>query len=361
MLSSIFLTLVFFPFLLTAQVRTVKTLQVPSRTEFCKIDTTGGYSVLPSGRRVTPAGTVVRITNDPFGLAVSPNGQHIVALHSGVLSLIPAEKPSQVVRIPSYDKQIPDPLQGASFLGAVFSSDSKKVYLSGGDKGTVVVFDVEKQIKTTEVSLNHPVDGQNFEESFTSDILLNPTKNELLALDRAHFRLVRIDLNTQKITASIPVGRQPFGLTLSPDNKYAFVANVGLYEYPLVPGVTPKNKDTLMLKFPPYGTFTKESVEGVEVEGRKIPGLGSPLAPEAMSVWMIDLSNNKVAGKFKTGHQIGEMIEEAEVVGGASPNSVVVSKQFAYVSNATNDNISVIDYKTRKIVGHIPLKVHPQH
>lgn len=354
-----FIFLFFSPLLLIAQVRTVKTLQVPSRTEFCKIDTTGGYSVLPSGRRVTPAGTVVRITNDPFGLAVSPNGQHIVALHSGVLSLMPAANPSQVVRIPSYDKQIPDPFKGASFLGAVFSTDSKRVYLSGGDKGTVVVFDIEKQIKTAEISLNQPINGQNFEESFTSDLLLHPSKNELLALDRAHFRMVRIDLNSLKITASIPVGRQPFGLTLSPDNKYAFVANVGLYEYPLVPGVTPKNKDTLMLKFPPYGAFTKESVEGVEVEGRKIPGLGSPLAPEAMSVWMINLSNNKVTGKFKTGHQIGEMIEEAEVVGGASPNSVVVSKQFAYVSNATNDNISVIDYKTRKIVGHISLKVHP--
>lgn len=354
-----FIFLFFSPLLLIAQVRTVKTLQVPSRTEFCKIDTTGGYSVLPSGRRVTPAGTVVRITNDPFGLAVSPNGQHIVALHSGVLSLMPAANPSQVVRIPSYDKQIPDPFKGASFLGAVFSTDSKRVYLSGGDKGTIVIFDVEKQIKTAEISLNQPINGQNFEESFTSDLLLHPSKNELLALDRAHFRMVRIDLNSLKITASIPVGRQPFGLTLSPDNKYAFVANVGLYEYPLVPGVTPKNKDTMMLKFPPYGAFTKESVEGVEVEGRKIPGLGSPLAPEAMSVWMINLSNNKVTGKFKTGHQIGEMIEEAEVVGGASPNSVVVSKQFAYVSNATNDNISVIDYKTRKIVGHISLKVHP--
>jgi len=342
-----------------AQPRTVKTLQVPSRAEFCRIDTPGGYSVLPSGRRVTPAGTTVRIPNDPFGLAVSPDGEQIVALHSGVLSLISTKNPQQAVRVPSYDKRIADPFQGASFLGAAFSPDSKVVYLSGGDKGTVVVFDIESQTKKGEISLNQVISGQNFEESFTSDILLNANKNELLVLDRAHFRMVRIDLATQKITASIPVGRQPFGLSLSPDQKFAFVANVGLYTYPLVPGVTPKNKDTMMLKFPPYGTFTKESVEGVEIEGRQIPGLGSPLVPEAMSVFMIDLATNKVVKKFKTGHQIGEMIEEAEIVGGASPNSVVVGKRFAYVSNATNDNLSVIDHQTRKIVGHIQLKVHP--
>lgn len=349
----------FYSLLLCAQQRSVKTLQVPSRMEFCKIDTTGGYSVLPSGRRVTPAGTTVRISNDPFGLAVSPDGHKVVALHSGVLSFITPQNPSQVVRVPSYDKQIADPLQGASFLGAAFSPNSTEVYLSGGDKGTVVIFDVEKQAKTGEISLNQSVNGQNFEESFTSDLVLNTDKNELLVLDRAHFRLVRIDLNTKKITASILVGRQPFGLSLSPDKKMAFVANVGLYEYPLVPGVTPKNKDTMMLKFPPYGTFTKQSIEGTEIEGREIPGLGSPLTPEAMSVFMVDLATNKVIKKFKTGHQIGSMIEEAEVVGGASPNSVVVGKRFAYVSNATNDNISVINHQTRKIVGHISIKVHP--
>lgn len=51
------------------------------------------------------------------------------------------------------------------------------------------------------------------------------------------------------------------------------------------------------------------------------------------------------------------MIEEAEVVGGASPNSIAIGTRFAYITNATNDNISVIDYKNRKIVDHIQIKV----
>lgn len=75
-----------------------------------------------------------------------------------------------------------------------------------------------------------------------------------------------------------------------------------------------------------------------------------------MSVFTIDLATNKVIDKFKTGHQVGQMIEDAEVVGGASPNSIAVGSKYAYVTNATNDNISVIDYKTRKIISHIPIK-----
>jgi YVTN family beta-propeller protein len=76
-----------------------------------------------------------------------------------------------------------------------------------------------------------------------------------------------------------------------------------------------------------------------------------------MSVFIIDLGSNKITGKFKTGLQLGEMIEEAEVVGGASPNSIAVGKKFAYVTNATNDNISIIDYKSKKITGHIQIRI----
>jgi DNA-binding beta-propeller fold protein YncE len=46
---------------------------------------------------------------------------------------------------------------------------------------------------------------------------------------------------------------------------------------------------------------------------------------------------------------LASLIEDIEVVGGASPNSIAVGKKYAYISNATNDNISVIDYATQKI------------
>ena len=133
-----------------------------------------------------------------------------------------------------------------------------------------------------------------------------------------------------------------------------------MYEYPLITGATPENYDSLLISHHPYGDNTTESINGTVVEGRDVPGVGSPLHPDAMSVFTIDLKTNQVIDKFKTGHQIGQMIEDAEVVGGASPNSIAVGTQFAYVSNATNDNISVIDYKNHKIVGHIPILVDNQ-
>lgn len=318
-----------------------------------------GTAILPSGRFLTPAGELIRITDDPFGIALSPDGKKAVTLHDGVFTIIDLQSMT-LVRVPDYDKKIMSPLSNGSYLGVCFAEDSRTVYLSGGDNGAVIVYDIESLTRLDSISLNGIADGIEYYDSFTSDLALNEAGKELLVLDRANFRMVRIDLLSKKITASIKVGRQPFGLTLSPDKKTVFVANVGMYEYPLITGATPENYDTLLISHHPYGNNTNESINGTVVEGRGVPGVGSPLHPDAMSVFVIDLKTNQVTDKFKTGHQIGQMIEDAEVVGGASPNSIAVGSQFAYVSNATNDNISVIDYKNHMIVGHIPVLVHNQ-
>ena len=362
-----------------AQHKKVTVLSVPAASQFCKI-APNGISVLPSGRFVTPAGDVIRITNKPFGMAISPDGKKAVTLHNGVFTIIDLAT-LQNTRVPGYNQKlvspltheplntpafktdsviqtiIPTALPQGSFLGVAFAPDSKTVYLSGGDNGAVIVYDIEKLQRIDSISLNGKVNGTDFDDSFTSDLLLNATNNELLILDRGNFRLVRYNIIDKKITASIPAGRQPFGLALSENKKTAFVANVGVYSYPLIRGMTKQNYDSMMISHHPYGDNTKESINGTEVEGKKIPGVGSPHSPEAMSVFTIDLTTNKIVDKFKTGFQIGEMIEEAEVVGGASPNSIAVGKEFAYVTNATNDNISIIDYKKHKILGHIQISV----
>ncbi len=335
--------------------KNVEVLTVPAGNEFTKINISG-TTILPSGRFLTPAGNFIRITNDAYGLAISPDGKKSVTLHNGVFSIVDLET-LDVVRVPDYDGKIKSPLSNGSFLGVAFAGDSKTVYLSGGDNGAVITYDTETLVRTNSISLNGKVDGKDYGDSFTSDLLLNDENNELLVLDRANFRMVRIDLSTRKITGSVDVGRQPFGLSLSPDKKTALVANVGMYSYPVITGATPENYDSLMISHQPYGNNTPESIHGTVVEGRQIPGLGSPLHPDAMSVFTIDLQSNKVLEKFKTGHQIGQMIEDAEVVGGASPNSIAVGKQFAYVTNATNDNISIIDYKNHKLIGDIPILV----
>lgn len=344
-------------FLQAQTVKKVTTLQVPGIFEYARIQEKG-VSVLPSGRYISPAGEMIRITHDPFGMRVSPDGTKAVTLHNGVFTIIDLTT-MHPTRVPSYDGKIVSPFSNGSFLGVDFGEQSNIVYLSGGDNGAVLVYDIQQMRRVDSISLNGKVGEILFEDSFTSDLLYNADKKELLVLDRANYRMVRINTQTKQIEASVPSGRLPFGLSLSPDKKYAFVANVGMYSYPLIEGMTEQNYDSMLIAHHPYGDNTKESINGTIIDGKKIPGVGSPSSPEAMSVFVIDMATNKVLSKLKTGHQVGELIEDIEVVGGASPNSIAVGKQFAYITNATNDNISVIDYRTQKMVKHIPIKVNP--
>ena len=339
----------------SASAQAVNYLSVPGFKELAKIDP-AGHSVLPSGRYVTPAEKTIRITHDPFGLAISPDQKVAITMHENAITIIDIATMQQK-RIPEYYNKKESPLIKGSFLGVSFDTQKSLVYLSGGDEGSVIVYDYVNYKKVDSIYLDGLFNGVQYQGSFTSDLIYHAQKNELLILDRGNFRLVRYSLAQKKITASIPTGRQPFGLALSPDKKTVLVANVGMYAYALVEETTKENLNSQYINWHPYGNNTKESIEGTEIDGKKIPGLGNPNVPEAMSVYCIDLASNKVAARLKTGMLLGELVEDAEVIGGASPNSIVVGSKYAYVTNATNDNIAVIDYKKGRIVKHIPIKV----
>lgn len=339
---------------LKSQEKSNQYLSVPGYKEYASIKP-GNKSVLPSGRYVSPAGQTIQITHDPFGLKISPDGKTAITLHNGVISIINLSD-MRSTRIPDYENKFDKPLKNGSFLGLAFHPTTNIVYLSGGDDGTVIVYDYKNLKIIDKIDLNGVFKNITYEDSFTSDLIYNQNNDELLVLDRGNFRLVRINLKNKAITASIPTGRQPFGLALSPDFKTALVANVGMYSYPLIEGTTPENINQQMINWHPFPNNTKASIEGTIIDGKKIPGLGDPNSDESMSVFVIDLTENKTIKKLKTGYLLGEWIEDAEVVGGSSPNSITIGSKFAYVSNATNDNISVIDYKKGRIIKHIPIK-----
>ncbi len=328
--------------------------EVPGKNQYCKIDP-NGVSVLPSGRYVTPAGEAKRITRAPYGLAVSADEHWAVIAHSNAISLVDLSKDSLLIqRFPEFNGKGIDVIRGASFIGLQFLSDNKTALIGGGDKGIIWFFDCEKRlvVDSIDVGAFHPKSPR---EAFLTDILHDPSRNELWVLDRAWKELYRIDLKTKTLIKSFPTGRIPFGLALSEDKKTILFSNVGIYQYSLLPGVTKNNKDSAYLHFPPYGAHTVESDTGTWVNGKKVPGLGKADNDESMSVWMIDVASNQQVATIKTGLRIGEMIEDAEIVGGSHPSSLVCKGKYAYVSQTQNDNIAVIDLKKRKVVKYIPI------
>src|SRR5215470_16667863 len=85
-------------------------------------------AVLPNGRLVTPAGAEVNVqAPKPFGMALSPNGQILATVNSGAAPF----SLTLITQLTGPTPQVKRIDLNATFMGVVFSPDSRRVYLSG--------------------------------------------------------------------------------------------------------------------------------------------------------------------------------------------------------------------------------------
>jgi DNA-binding beta-propeller fold protein YncE len=330
----------------------------PAGNRPARIDPTG-ETILPSGRLITPLGKQVTVAPHPYGLVLSPDGKTLVTVNSGIkpfsfsiLTGLDTAQP-QVAQIPpTLDANDDDP--ESVFLGAAIAPDNRTLYISEGDNGKIGVFDLVTHQRLDAISIDGTYQGATFNHSLTGTMQLARDGRHLFVLDLAHFRLVIVDTHSKQILSSLPVGRMPFGLDLSPDGKRAYVSNVGMFQYSLVPGYDPKNPKRTGLDFPAFGFPSPEAATGAIVQGKQIAGLGDPNIPDSNSVFVVDVrdpAQPKVLAKVRTGIPVGD-----QSVGGSSPGAVVAGKKEIFVSNAAQDSITVLNARSNKVKKTIVLE-----
>jgi DNA-binding beta-propeller fold protein YncE len=358
-------------------------------------------AILPNGRLVTPAGVEVNVqAPKPFGLALSPDGSMVATLNSGA-SLFSLTLVSQL------NSQSPTVRRinvNASFMGVTFSPDSKRLYLSGGENGNIWVGDAVAGRIIGSVNLNgatHPLDrpldvvatpALRFKGAFPGNMALTSDGRFLYAVDQASFQVHVIEVskivtgvdaqdkitepdNFAAVIARVEVGRYPFGIGLSPDDRTLFVTNVGVFEYTHLRPENPTGDNNVdyPLCYPGAGypdeTRNDRVIEITKVDPRNLPdslrdpdgircgyvpsdrlytlpGLGSPNAPQSSSVYVLDVSNPLNPQRrraVKTGPRVGQREDGIDVYSGSHPNSVVVGPGAIYVANGNNDSISILD------------------
>ena len=313
----------------------------------------GNTAILVNGRRVTPAGRVLRTQSYAWGLALSPDGARAAVLNKDAFELVDLREPYAVRRVPPLVRPASKERGTGSYMGCAFSPDGRTFYYGSANEGRIVALDVASLTVVGSFDLN----TGGFADSFPGDLTISRDGRRLYVVDQFNYRLVTLDVESRAVTQSVRVGRNPFAVALSPDESRAWVSNVGMFEYPLLPGVTADTRETAGLAFPAYGVPSKEAEEGVKVDGLWIPGLGSPNHPDAMSVFGVDLASGTVTHRIKTGYLVGAERDDLTTVGGASPGALVVGRTRVYVANATNDTISVIDASDGAILKEIPLSL----
>lgn len=336
---------------------TVWLAEAPAGDNYAIVNPTG-QSIIPNGRIIEPYGKTVRTAPHPYGLILSPNGEIAITANSGTrpfsISII-----DQLYSDQPRVRQIPEgPLNDEGLLEAVFmglaiTPDNKYVYVAGGKANKIFKFDIESATKVDSIDCAIMVGEHDFTDGYIGDMVLSTDGKTLYAVDQIGFRMMIIDTETNEITANIPTGRYPFGICLSPDGSKAFVANVGMFEYSFLGQIDPNDPKGTGLDYPPSGFGSKEMTEGYANDSVQVPGLGDPNVPESFSVWEVDLEKKEVTSKIKTGFLVGELVEGIPAVGGSSPNSLVATDQYVFVSNGNNDCISVIDYQKDTVIQNV--------
>lgn len=361
-------------------------------------------AVLPNGRLLTPAGREIGVqAPTPYGLALSPDGRVLATINSGAsrfsVSLVRdwmSEQP-QVVRVDV----------DATFMGVTFSPDSSRFYVAGGENGNLWIGDTAANRIVGSVNLNgpgRPLDrplatntppAQRFKGAFPGNMVLTRDGRYLFVVDQASFRVHVVDTtalalgvdgqgrvlepdNFEAVVARYDVGRYPYGIALAPDDRTLFVSNVGVFEYthlaPAAPTGDP-NQD-YPLCYPGAGypdeTETDRTLRISPVDPRNppasqrdplgircgyvkaereftLPGLGSPNASEASSVYVLDVSTPgapRERARLKPGLLVGEAEQGVNTYGGSHPNSIAVGERFVYVANGTQDSISIFQRRS---------------
>lgn len=323
-------------------------MQAPAGDRYVELNP-NGETVLPNGRLITPVGDMVRVRPHPFGLGMSPDGRWVVAVSSEGPQLtvldLESEGDAGIRFLPEASNEEKGVLD-AAFMGVGFSPDSGTVYVAGGSDWSVTAFDLASGEKAFRIGCAHEADGENFRNGYLGDLRVSKNGRTIYAVDQSNFRMLVIDVRRQSVVTSIRVGRYPFGIALSPDAKTAYVANVGMFEYDYFRDADGKRAK---LAFPPFGVPSQPAETGTTVDGVSVPGLGDMNDIRGMSVWSVDIrkpKSPKVAIKTKTGHLVGEELEDFPAVGGSSPNSIIATKSHVYISNGSNDSVTVLNRET---------------
>ena len=224
-----------------------------------------GYNaaILPNGRLLTPVGFEVNVdAPNAYGMAVTYDGKAAATINSGA-SRFSVSLVRNISATSAELKRIP---VNATFMGVVFSPDGSRFYASGGENGNVWVGETATARIIGSVNLNgatkplpspslanpFPDPARNvitsFRGSFPAAMALTVTGKYLYVLDQAAFAVHVIDTaklsvgldadnkviemnNFPAVVGNVKVGRYPFGLSLSPDDKRLYVANVGVFQF----------------------------------------------------------------------------------------------------------------------------------
>lgn len=184
---------------------------------------TDGSELLPTGWRIQPAGSQVKLGAFPLNSALSPDGKFLLTVNAGnpaSVSVVKLETMQETSRTP-----IPEAWQGITFGG-----DGKNVYVGGGARNSVFEYSFSPE---GALALVKEMPGAAA-GGFIGDLAVPPAGRLIYAADLFHDEILVFNPQSGRVIERHKSGRRPYQLLFHPDGKTYFVSSwsdASVYQY----------------------------------------------------------------------------------------------------------------------------------
>jgi YVTN family beta-propeller protein len=169
---------------------------------------------LPTGAILDPAGPSVALGSMPVGMIFSPDSSRIVAVLSGY-----REQGFQVIDCAARRVE-QTVVQPSAFLGACFSPDGGKLFVSGGNQDVVYEYAWRANSATLADSIRFgPPPDSTGGHAYPSGLACSPDGTQLYVAENLGDALAVVDLASRRITQRLATGRYPYAVTVTPAGK----------------------------------------------------------------------------------------------------------------------------------------------
>lgn len=171
--------------------------------------------LLPTGWSLTPAGSSLPLGDLPLNIAVAPNRKWMAVTNNGQgkqsLQLIDVKR-----QILLHHLEVP-----TAWLGLAFGSDSRTLYVSGGNTNAILRYRVEQQklvLKDT-IAL-----GKAWPERISpAGLCIDDRKGVLYVVTKENHSLYVIDTRNKRILQRDFLGKEAYTCALSPNRKSLYI------------------------------------------------------------------------------------------------------------------------------------------
>jgi len=174
-------------------------------------------NLLFNGWSLTPTGEQIPISDLPLKMIISPDGRVLAAVSGGF-----SNTGLTLIDLSTRKTQF-FPMKRA-WNGLAFSSDGKRIFVSGGNSGEIHIFNYADGAATVDKAVKPARDAGS---AFIAGIAVNPETGKLYVCNEANHEIWVLNSDTLAIEAKIPVGLHPHSCILGADKRHLYVSNWG--------------------------------------------------------------------------------------------------------------------------------------